>query len=211
MGCAASDRECDDDEKPRHRVTLTKGFWMAQTEVTVAAYQKFGQTTGRGIPWAPWFNQGWQKGNHPIVNVSWDDAVAYCRWARGRLPTEAEWEYAARAAVADLGRLEDIAWFADNSENQTHTVAQKRPNNAFQLYDMLGNVSEWCADWYQEDYYKRSPSTDPSGPSGGAGRVLRGGSWGKRPVDLRVAARGRVEPADGVYDIGFRCVREVLP
>ena len=127
------------------------------------------------MPPAPDFNPICQKEDHPVVRVNWDDATAYCQWAGGRLPTEAEWERAARGAGEPAARLKDVAWFSANSGDQTHPVGQKRPNG-YGLYDMLGNVWEWCGDWYQEDYYKVGPSTDPKGPTSGQFRALRGGS-----------------------------------
>jgi len=117
MGCSQGDSECKADEEPAHQVRLTKGFWMGQTEVTVAAWQRFAAATSRQMPSAPGFNAGWANQNMPIIKVSWDDSLAYCQWSGGRLPTEAEWEYAARAGTTEprYGPLDEIAWYADNS------------------------------------------------------------------------------------------------
>jgi formylglycine-generating enzyme required for sulfatase activity len=116
--------------------------------------------------------------NRPVETVSWDEARDYCRTIGGRLPTEAEWEYAARAGSTPP-RYEDIdriAWTSANSGDQTHEVGQRRPN-AFGLYDMLGNVQHWTADWYDDKYYQASQDRDPAGPTAGKYRVLRGASW----------------------------------
>jgi formylglycine-generating enzyme required for sulfatase activity len=212
MGCSPGDVECLDAEKPAHQVTLTRGFWIGQTPVTVAAYKRFAAATGRQMPDAPGFNSGWGNEAMPIVNVTWGDARAYCTWAGGRLPTEAEWEYAARggSAEARYGPVDDIAWYHGNSGGQTHDVAQKRANG-FGLYDMLGNVWEWVNDWYDENYYQSSPSQDPQGPAGGGQtRVLRGGSWSTLPGDVRVSYRLRFGPSYWSDFHGFRCGGEVV-
>ncbi len=241
MGCSPGDSQCDADEKPAHSVTLTKGFWMGQTEVTVGAYKRFAQATGRAMPPEPdvggrSLNPGWKDELPPMSVVSWQDAAAYCGWAGGRLPTEAEWEYAARAGAVGprYGELDAIAWYADNSgkeridaqriweqnlatfvprlrqnQNRPHAVGQKQPNG-WGLYDMLGNVDEWVADWYGEDYHGVSNSPDPQGPQGGEFRVVRGGCWVNLPSFLRVSSR-TFQPG-GTYKFqGLRCAREVIP
>jgi formylglycine-generating enzyme required for sulfatase activity len=211
MGCSPGDTDCGDDEKPSHQVAITRGFWMGQTPVTVGAYKRFARATGHHMPLAPKFNKRWMNENMPIVNVSWNDATAFCGWARGRLPTEAEWEYAARggSTEARYGNFDEIAWYDQNSGNQTHDVAQKRANS-FGLYDMLGNVWEWVNDWYDQNYYPSSPSQDPSGPAGGQYRVLRAGSRDFDPRDVRVSNRSRFNPAVRLDFFGFRCGGEVF-
>jgi serine/threonine-protein kinase len=165
MGCSPGDTECADNEKPAHRVTIHKGFWMGQTPVTVAAFRRYVGATGKSMPTPPYFNAGWAHQEMPIVFVSWNDAVAFCEWAGGRLPTEAEWEYAARAGTTGprYGPIDDVAWYANNSGDGTHEVALKRAN-AFGLYDMLGNVWEWVNDWYDPQYYAIF-SASPAGNS----------------------------------------------
>jgi len=209
MGCSPSDSECDADEKPPHPVTIARGFWMGQTPVTVGAYKKFAKATGRSLPSAPSFPQ---DDTHPVVNVDWEDAKAYCTWAGGRLPTEAEWEYAARSGstAARLGELDQIAWYAGNSGGHTHPVATKAPNQ-WGLYDVLGNVWEWCADWFDPEWYQKREEKDPSGPPKGELRVLRGGSWDLVPRVVRVSFRGWSQPVYRFGGIGFRCGREVIP
>jgi formylglycine-generating enzyme required for sulfatase activity len=211
MGCSPGDTDCRDDEKPSHQVAITRGFWMGQTPVTVGAYKRFAGATGRQMPEAPNFNAGWANENMPIVNVSWDDATAYCAWAGGRLPTEAEWEYAARggSTEARYGNLDEVGWYDQNSGNQTHDVAQKRANS-FGLYDMLGNVWEWVNDWYDQNYYQSSPSQDPQGPASGQYRILRSGSWSYFPRFVRVSHRLGSDPTDGGSGVGFRCGGEVF-
>ena len=239
MGCSPGDTECWDNEKPPHRVTITKGFWMGQTVVTVGAYKRFAGATGRQMPPEPDhderpLNPGWGNEAMPIVNVTWDDAQAYCVWAGGRLPTEAEWEYAARAGstAARYGPLDEIAWYADNSGRQRldceriwnedqanyfkrlnengnglHEVGLKRANG-FGLYDMLGNVVVWVNDWY--DLYQNSQFQDPTGPTSGEPRVQRGGSWVSYPRCVRVSCRYSVVPAYRGEGLGFRCGGEMF-
>ena len=210
MGCSSGDSEAYDEEKPSHHVTISKGFWLGKTPVTVGSYRRFVQETGSEMPSELMLvdhplNPGWKDHDQPIVMVTWDEARAYCEWAGGRLPTEAEWEYAARAGTksARYGDLNAIAWSADNSGkpldsthawnvtsgkdwgkyekllkangNQIKPVGLKR-GNPWGLDDVLGNVWEWCSDWYVGDYYTPSPATDPKGPNSGTDRVVRGGS-----------------------------------
>jgi formylglycine-generating enzyme required for sulfatase activity len=209
MGCSPGDSECFDSEKPAHRVAISKGFWIGQTVVTVGAYKRFTAVADQQMPPAPNSNSGWTKENMPITYVSWDDSQAYCQWSGGRLPTEAEWEYAARAGSTEAryGPLDDIAWYSNNSGGGTREVAQKRANG-FDLYDTLGNVWEWVSDWYDANYYQNSPSQDPSGPGSGQFRVLRGGFWDFSPRYVRVSFRGTYIPAFRGDFTGFRCVEE---
>jgi formylglycine-generating enzyme required for sulfatase activity len=211
MGCSPGDSECYADEKPAHQVTITRGFWMGQTAVTVGAYKRFAAATGRQMPGAPDFNSGWANDAMPIVNVSWDDATAFCGWAGGRLPTGAEWECAARGGSTEgrYGPIDEIAWYENNSGKRAHEVAQKRANG-FGLFDMLGNVLQWVNDWYDEKYYQSSPSQDPAGPASGQFRVLRGGFWLYSPRNVRVSFRSRYNPALRYDGIGFRCGGEVF-
>jgi formylglycine-generating enzyme required for sulfatase activity len=202
---------------PAHQVTITKGFWLGQTEVTVEAYKRFAAAKIKDLPPAPNFNQGWRNEGMPIVNVSWDDAQAYCAWAGGRLPTEAEWEYAARGEESteapygpfDRNKVDNVAWDSHNSGGKTHEVHQKWPNG-FGLYDMLGNALEWVNDWYQQSYYQNSPPQDPAGPAGGPWRVLRGGSWADFPEDVRVSDRKWDSPGNRSVSTGFRCGVELF-
>ena len=210
MGCSASDIECTDQEKPAHPVTITKGFWLGQTPVTVGAYKKFSQAMGRPMP--PALAGFAPEENHPVVNVTWQEATQYCTWSGGRLPTEAEWEYAARAGSTDAraGELYQIAWFVNNSMGLPHLVATRNPNQ-WELYDMLGNEWEWCADWFAADWYQKREEKDPTGPSTGEYRALRGGGWDSQPRQVRVSFRVKLQPSDRVRSMGFRCVRETIP
>ena len=178
------------DERPPHKVRIAKPFYLGQYEVTVGHFRQFANEsgyTGAGDSWKTAFRS--QTDDHPVVKVSWDDAKAFCDWLSKkegkeyRLPTEAEWEYACCAGTQtkwsfgdNQSELGDYGWFSGNSASQTHPVGQKKPN-AWGLYDMHGNVWEWCADWLGAYYYASSPADDPKGPSSGTNRVLRGGSW----------------------------------
>lgn len=179
MGSPSTEEGRDHDET-QHRVTLTKGYWLGETEVTQAQWESV-----MGI------NPSYFKGaSRPVECVSWNDCQAFIaivnREARrqfggkARLPTEAEWEYACRAgstgSYAGTGKLDDMGWYCDNSGGQTHEVKGKEAN-AWGFYDMHGNVWEWCQDWYGSDYYASSPSADPKGPTSGDHRVMRGGCW----------------------------------
>jgi formylglycine-generating enzyme required for sulfatase activity len=223
MGCSPGDKEYYADEKPAHRVTITKGFWIGQTPVTVRAYKRFAGATGRQMPNAPSFNSGWTNENMPVVNVTWDEAQAYCGWVGGRLRTEAEWEYAARggSTQARYGPIDEVAWYYENSGGGTHDVAQKRANG-FGLYDMLGNVWEWVNDWYDANYYQSSPPRDPQGPTRGVAvaagrfilvgphRVYRGGAWDFVAKNVRVSQRGGEDPTGRYGNVGLRCAGKVF-
>jgi hypothetical protein len=164
MGCSPGDTECYDDEKPAKRVNIAKGFWLGESEVTQAAYQK---VTGK--------NPSYRKGpERPVEEVDWNESMSYCRAIGGRLPTEAEWEYAARAGTtgARYGELDRIAWTNANSGGNTHDVKQKEPN-AWGLYDMLGNVWEWTEEqtlrggsWLYVTGFSRVSDRDRCGPTG---------------------------------------------
>ncbi len=208
MGCSPGDSECADDERPAHRVVITRGIWLGQTEVTVGAYKRFIAARGHAAPSTPYFKAGSMSDALPVDTVSWDDVQAYCRWAGGRLPTQAEWEYAARAGSTEsrYGEPDEIAWTSANSGNQAHEVAQKRPN-AWGLFDMLGNVWEWVEDWYGP--YSSDSATDPHGPSSGSARVLRGGSWILEAKNARASRRSKVVPNHRSDFFGFRCAREL--
>jgi formylglycine-generating enzyme required for sulfatase activity len=204
MGCLPENKSpesgCENYEQPAHTVTISTGFWMGQTEVTQAAYQRVMGTNPSNF----------HGDKLPVEQVSWGNANTYCSTVGMRLPTEAEWEYAARAgSTADrYGDPGDIAWHAANSNHETHEVGQKEPN-AWKLYDMLGNAWEWVGDWYDASYYSQSPSQDPRGPSSGRYRVLRGGSANDLPLVMRASYRFKIDPREGYnYFAGFRCVGE---
>ena len=197
--------------EPVHSVTVSD-FNISKTEVTFEQYDVFCDATGIDKP----DDEGWGRGDRPVINVSWHDAVAYCEWMSKatektyRLPTEAEWEYAARGGNKSKGYiysggndLNAVGWYANNSGGKTHPVAEKQ-SNELGLFDMSGNVWEWCSDWYDEGYYSGSPQNDPQGSNSGKYRVLRGGSWDSR--GCRVANRNRLNPDFRYSDRGFRLV-----
>ena len=235
------------DEHPQHRVRITKPFYLGTYHVTRGQFRQFVDDTGYktdaekgekpgAFGWNPdkkrfefnekysWRNAGFeQTDEHPVVNVSWNDAVAFCKWLSRkegktyRLPTEAEWEYACRAGtttryysgddpetLAKVGNVADATYKAKFPDWKytikasdgyvfTAPVGSFRPN-AFGLYDMHGNAWQWCADWYGKEYYAESPTDDPTGPDAGDFRVLRGGSWDFRPIGTRSAGRQSYSP-----------------
>ena len=198
-----------DDEQPVHLVRIMRGFWLGKHEVTNAQYRAFCDATGREFPSAS--DQG---DNHPVVMVSWDEAKAYCDHYGLRLPTEAEWEYAARGPEGrrypwgdewDPGKL---CWYANTGPgNRTFPVGSFPAGASWRgALDMAGNVWEWCADWFGEGYYGTSPVEDPQGPATGEERLLRGGSWIDSPGHCRSAGRGSGNPRGLGYGVGFRCV-----
>ncbi|MFO0905758.1 MAG: SUMF1/EgtB/PvdO family nonheme iron enzyme [Pirellulales bacterium] len=265
------------DESPAHRVQISRPLWLGVYEVTKGQFASFVEGTGYETDaerdqqggWGydtetkfskqdrkfNWRNTGWpQSEDHPVVNVSWNDAVRYCNWLSRqegktecyridgdtvsevsgigyRLPREAEWEYACRAGITtrfptgDRPRsLEGFGNFQDASFERkypsldynkypsfsfddrwsfTSPVGEFKPSG-WGLYDMQGNVLEWCSDWYDSDYYRKSPAADPTGPSRGSGRVLRGGSWGSSPGSCRSSSRSGVDPAGRSSSLGFR-------
>jgi formylglycine-generating enzyme required for sulfatase activity len=202
MGCSPADPVCSPWEKPPHTVTISRGFWMGQTLVTQVAYQRV-RTTNPSIV---------QGDKLPVSGETWDEAKAYCSAVGMRLPTEAEWEYAARAGTGQsrYGNLGDIAWYQDNSGGKPHDVGQKQPND-WKLYDMLGNMWEWTNDWYDANYYRASPSTDPQGPPSGGDRVQRGGSFWMDYQNMRVSFRLWQQPDGRVDAWSFRCAGNTLP
>jgi formylglycine-generating enzyme required for sulfatase activity len=193
-----------------HQVTLTKPFYMGVCEVTNAQWRR----VMGSIP------SEWKDDDRPVEQVSWEDAVEFCRKLSAmreernagrmyRLPTEAEWEYACRAGTTtrysfgdDKSQLGDYGWFDENSGWHTHPVAQKKPN-AWGLYDMHGNVFEWCSDWSGANYVDIA-ATDPQGPPLASARVFRGGSWRRTAGNCQSAYRNGTGPSFPHDDLGFR-------
>jgi formylglycine-generating enzyme required for sulfatase activity len=197
-GCSEGDKDCIEDEFPVRKITLTRGFWLGETEVTQEAWSRLVDFNPSVFQSSPQL---------PVEYVTWDDADYFCTQIGGRLPTEAEWEYAARAGTtgARYGKLDEIAWYEDNSHYSTHPVKQKKPN-AFGLYDMLGNVVEWTHTWYTVQHNQEN--INPTGPSLAEYKSLRGGGWWDAPKLIRVSYRSRFETGDYDYNVGFRCVSE---
>ena len=225
MGAKERDSEADDDERPRHEVELSSGFWMMSTAVTQDLYEVLmGNNPSE-----------FKEGRRPVECVSWFDAVECANelsrrqglkevytidgedveadWSANgwRLPTEAEWEYAARAGTdfkyAGSNDLDEVGWDDYNSGRETHRVGKKKPNG-WGLYDMSGNVEEWCWDWYGD--YPSSKQTDPKGPKTGSNRVCRGGSWDVVARGARVSIRLYCDPSDRSIYLGFRFSRSSL-
>jgi formylglycine-generating enzyme required for sulfatase activity len=257
MGSPDLDQDAGTEEKPQHRVRITRSFYLGATEVTVGQFRRVVEATGlcteaeingrgrwvwdrarsmyKADPKYTWHNPGFvQTDRHPVVEVSWNDTIAFCnklsereglkpcykfdgRMQAGgegyRLPTEAEWEYACRAGSTtrysfgdDDGSLGEYAWYSGNSGFKTHPVGQKPPN-AWGLYDMYGNIWEWCWDWYDGSYYGQSSGVDPLGPEWSDSRVYRGGSWMFEPQFARSASRNAEHPGSQADSHGFRVVR----
>ncbi len=254
MGSPDTEENRESDEG-QHRVRITKPFYLGLHEVTVGqfgrfvsarSYQTEAERDGKGgygvtsdgswerKPEYTWRNPGFpQTDDHPVVNVSWNDAVAFCEWLSGqekreyRLPTESEWEYACRAGttaryhhgddaegLAAVGNVADAAakkkfsnWDLAISTNDGYVYTApvgRFKANGFGLYDMRGNVFEWCADWYDEKYYANSPVDDPHGPASGSNRMFRGGGWSSIAGDCRSANRFRYWPDSRSSNLGFR-------
>lgn len=248
------------DEHPQHDVSITKPFFLGMHHVTRGQFRQFVEATGHNMDteqgkkrwawgWDPdnkefsfnekysWRNAGFkQTDEHPVVNVTWNDAVAFCKWLSKkegqtyRLPTEAEWEYACRAGTTTrydsgddpetLGKVNNLVdatakakipdwkYMIRSSDNYVFTspVGKSKPN-AFGLCDMHGNAWQWCADWYGAEYYAASPADDPTGPDSGRDRVVRGGTWSFRPLGARSAERNHTEPDGRNCGAGFRVAR----
>ena len=233
-----------DDEHPQTRVTLSKAYWLGQYDVRVKDFRAFVEATGyrteaeqgdgmvvhENNTWtqkagASWRSPGLnQDDNHPVVGVSWNDAMAFCAWVNQTqheagtlpegyaytLPTEAQWEYACRAGTTGdyAGSLDAMGWYNQNSGNTTHPVGQKQPN-AWGLYDMHGNVWQWCLDWYGN--YPGGSMTDPTGPASGPYRVIRGGGWNNPADYCRSADRGAEAPGNRSSNLGFRLALSSVP
>lgn len=198
-----------ENEKPQRRVYLD-AFWMYTHPVTVAQYFEFCADTCCLKPETP--NWGW-KDDHPIVNVSWHDAVGYCAWAKVSLPTEAEWEKAARGTDGRKwpwgSEWDEKKCNTDECGLNTTTPVVNYPQGAspYSCMDMAGNAFEWCADWYDSNYYKTGPERNPTGPEEGQDRVLRGGCWYADHDLARCALRFRCPPVTRFNMIGFRCAK----
>jgi formylglycine-generating enzyme required for sulfatase activity len=212
MGSPDSETDRKKHEGPRHQVTLS-GFKMSKYEVTFVQYDAFCEATGRRKP----YDYGWGRGNRPVINVSWNDATDFAQWMGCRLPTEAEWEYACRAgtstpfntggclstAQANYDGRHPYQYCNEGSRMQSTQPVGSYAPNAWGLFDMHGNVYEWCSDWFGS--YPSSAQTNPSGPASGSYRVLRGGSWDFLGRHCRSAHRDYNGPTTGGY-YGFRVV-----
>jgi formylglycine-generating enzyme required for sulfatase activity len=253
--CEQFNRECHfirENETPAHIVYLD-AFWIGQYEVTNQQFSDFlnerGNQSEGGRNWLntsiaiAYIHQSggeWQAdpgySDHPVVGVSWYGAAAYCQWVGGQLPTEAQWEKAARGGLEGqilpwgneviVGQANfcdegcticveecingSVEVFSNDGFEQAAPVGSFAPNG-YGLYDMAGNVSEWVADWYSFGYYSNSPYENPQGPEDGISRIIRGGTWGDSALSLRVALRGSHLPVLQFNAVGFRCVLSMKP
>jgi len=240
----------DVDELPIHTVYLD-AFYIDEHEVTNEQYKEFVEATGHSFDrlrtgsepeglgytnihgelksnFKPWDDPNFNQPNQPVVCVSWDDASAYAKWAGKRLPTEAEWEKAARGGLVNM----KYPWGDEEPDNHKANFADRNTNfdwsdksvddgyiypapvgsylpNAYGLYDMAGNVWEWCADWYDANYYSYSPQRNPAGPDTGTERVLRGGAWYRASHTIRCAERVSDVPTSSLNVVGFRCAKDI--
>lgn len=203
----------NDDEKPRHPVDLD-AYYIDRYEITNGLYQRFMEATNRPGP-RYWSDSHLNGASQPVVGVSWYDAERYCRWVGKRLPTEAEWEKAARG---DDGRRYPWGEQWDSSRANSKESQRNKPApvgsypsgvSPYGAHDMAGNVWEWVADWYAKDGYERSPRRNPRGPETGPWKVLRGGSWGYLPSLLRTTGRLSIMPDLQNTVIGFRCANGI--
>ncbi len=198
------------DDRPVHRVNLD-AFYLDKQEVTQEQYALFASATKHRVPYH------WQEGKvppgagqFPVYNVDYDDAAAYCKWAGKRLPTEAEWEKAARGKLDGQNFPNGDTLAPEGARFNTPYGpgdVGKYPPNGYGLFDMAGSLSEWCSDWLERDYYEKSPASNPRGPEVGKYRIIRGGSWADGSKRLTVFFRNWVRPNQRTPNIGFRCAQ----
>ena len=212
MGGDKKLEQAEDHETPRHIVKISKTFYMGKYEVTQSQWSEIMNNNPSEF----------KEDIRPVERVSWNDVQEFIQKLNNkeetnkyRLPTEAEWEYAARADTestycfsGDIKTLSQYAWYRKNSADKTHPIGQLKPN-AWDLYDVHGNVHEWCQDWFDRNYYSQSPSNLPLGPSSGLAKVLRGGDWGSEDWYCRCASRSLSSPDRRSNRLGFRLVRMV--
>lgn len=208
------EKQGDDDEEPVHNVFLNE-YWISGYEITNEQYQ---MCVAAGAC-SCMLNQPADQAQHPVVRLTWNEANEFCVWIGGRLPSEAEWEKAARGGL--VGALypwgDDEVSCDQNAKNGAQfgycsgelLTVGSFPPNGYGVYDMAGNAWEWVADWYDKDYYRNSSETNPTGPADGKYKVIRGGGWNYTVYGLRVAYRSVSYPDSKANFIGFRCVREL--
>lgn len=229
--------DAPENEQPQHKVSLDD-FWIYETEVTNAMFEDFVQETGYqtsveksgwsytfdGVAWQKTSGAYWRqpegKGSslrgregHPVVHISWYDANTYCLWSGGRLPTEAEWEKAARGTTnaqypwGNNAPTAQLLNFESNIMNTVPVGSYPQGKSIYGVYDMSGNVWEWVSDWYDSEYYQHSPSSNPQGAESGNTHVFRGGSWDDEASSVTATVRVGFDPATTSASIGFRCVK----